>query len=147
MAALFFAFIVLLISLSPLVVDSSCGYAAFHYDLCGLPVFFRCEHRIAAPIPALPSPSVPFPPVTSDARDYRARRRSQARCDTHAPQSFAGSPHPEFHGCFRWHFHLFSSGTTFLLFVHAADFSQTIHKDAKIGQCRVFGVAHTFSNT
>src|SRR5438552_12712143 len=34
---------------------------------------------------------------------------------------------------FRWHLHLLSSGTTFLLFVHAADFSQTIHKDPKIG--------------
>src|SRR5712664_1982457 len=131
MAASLCAFIVLLISLSPLVVDSSCEYAAFHYDLCGLPVFFRCEHRIAAPIPALPSPSVPFLPRTNDARDRRAADRSQARCSTRAPQSSGTSPHPEFHGCFRWHLHLLSSGTRFLLFVHVADFSQTIHQDGK----------------
>src|SRR5258707_13260809 len=77
------------------------------------------EYRIAAPFHASSLPSVPFPPATNDARDHRARRRSQARCDTHAPQSFAASPHPEFHGCFHWHWHLFSFGTTFLLFVHA----------------------------
>src|SRR5258706_11377029 len=55
MAASLCAFIVLLISLSLLVVDSSRGHAPYHYDLCGLPFFFRCEHRIAAPVPALPS--------------------------------------------------------------------------------------------
>src|SRR5216684_2395288 len=113
MAASLCAFIVLLISLSPLVVDSSCGYAPHHYDVFGLPVFFRCEHRIAAPVPALPSPPVPFLPRTNDARDHRAPRLSQARCDTHAPQSSSARPHPEFHGCFCWHLHLLSSGTTF----------------------------------
>src|SRR6266404_1780039 len=95
--------------------------------------FFRWEHRIAAPVPALPSPSVPFLPRTNDGRDHRAADRAQARCSTRAPQPSGASPHPEFHGCFRWYLHLFSSGTTFLLFVHAADFSKTIHKDAKIG--------------
>src|SRR6266404_6341564 len=118
---LFMRFMVLVISLSPLVFDSSCGYAPYHYDLCGLPVFVRCEHRIAAPVAAFPSPSVPFLPRTNDARDRRAADRSQARCSTRAPQSSGTSPHPEFHGCFRWHSHLLSSGTTFLLFVHAAD--------------------------
>src|SRR5882724_9961402 len=39
MVASLCAFIVLFISPSPLVVDSSCGYAPYHYDLCGLPVF------------------------------------------------------------------------------------------------------------
>src|SRR5260221_869333 len=52
--------------------DSSSGYAPYHYDLCGLPVFFRCEHRIAAPVPSLPSPPIPFLPRTSDARDHHA---------------------------------------------------------------------------
>jgi hypothetical protein len=46
--------------------------------------------------------------------------------------SSGARPHPEFHGCFRWHLHLFSSGTAFLLFVHAADFFQTIHQDGKL---------------
>jgi len=90
------------------------------------------ERRIAASFHAPSLPSIPFPPVTSDARDHRARRRSQARCDTHAPQSFAASPHPGFDGGFHWHRDLFSSGTTFLLFVHAADFAQTIHENAKL---------------
>src|SRR5882672_2793594 len=94
---------------------------------------FPRDHRIAAPVPALPSPSVPFLPRTNDGRDHRAADRAQARCSTRAPQPSGASPHPEFHGCFRWYLHLFSSGTTFLLFVHAADFSKTIHKDAKIG--------------
>src|SRR6266403_4893913 len=103
MAASLCAFIVLLISVSPLVVDSSCGYAPYHYDLCGLPVFFRCEHRIAAPDPALPSPSVPFVPRTNDARDHRAADRSQARCGTRAPQSSGARPHPERHDRYYWH--------------------------------------------
>src|SRR5882762_11147916 len=85
----------------------------YHYDLCGLPVFFRCEHRIAAPVPALRSPSVPFVPRTNDARDHRAADRSQARCSTRAPQSSGARPHSGCHGCFHWHWHWFSSGTTF----------------------------------
>src|SRR5258706_15567334 len=116
MAASLCAFIVLLIFLSPLVVDSSCGYAPYHYDLCGLPVFFRCEHRIAAPVPSLPSPPVPFLPRTNDGRDHRAADNSQARCSTHAPQSSGARPHPDRHGCFHWHWHLLSSGTTFFTF-------------------------------
>jgi len=44
---------------------------------------FSDEHRIAASVHASLSP-VPFPPVTSDARDHHARSRSQARCGTHA---------------------------------------------------------------
>src|SRR5258706_2846666 len=91
---------VFLMSLSPLVVNS-------------LPVSFRCEHRIAAPDRALPFPTVPFPPVTSDARDHRAADRSQARCSTRAPQSSGAGPHSGGHGCFHWHWHWFSSGTTF----------------------------------
>ncbi len=51
----------------------------------------------------------PLPPATSEARDHSARRRFQPGCDTNAPQSFAAIPHPEFHGCFRWQLHLFSS--------------------------------------
>src|SRR6266404_9384660 len=94
---------VLLMSLSPLVVNS-------------LPVSFRCEHRIAAPDRALPFPTVPFPPVTSDARDHHSRRRSQARDGTHAPQSSGARPHSGGHGCFHWHWNSFSFGTVFFAF-------------------------------
>src|SRR5258708_537502 len=72
----------------------------YHYDLCGLPVFFRCEHRIAAPVPALPSPSVLFLHRTNYPRDHRAADRSQARCSTRVPQSSGASPHPKFQRLF-----------------------------------------------
>jgi len=75
---LFMAFIVLLISLSPLVVDSSCGYALITviYAVTG---FFSIAN-IGSLLRILPGrpPSVPFLPRTNDARDHRARRRSQA---------------------------------------------------------------------
>src|SRR5258708_28105294 len=132
MAASLCAFIVLLISLSPLVVDSSCGYAPYRHDLCGLLVFFRCEHRIAAPVPALPSPPVPFLPLTNDARDHRADDRSQARCSTRAPQSSGANPHPEFHGCFRWHLHLLSSRTTFCFSSTLRTFPKLFIKTSKL---------------
>jgi len=131
MAASLCDFIVLFMSMSHLVVDSSFGYFPFTMIKCVYRVFL-CEHRIAAPVPLCVS-SVPFLLETMDARDHRGRPTPKPHVERRGSLIFRRRAASDF-TVVSWHLHLFVNlAPRFFAFVHAADFSKTIHKDAKIG--------------